>query len=81
MDISLLCTIFLSRVLVMKSLLPWLIHCLFFLFYPLLSHESSGLPLIGQSLLVSPVSQFIDSPNASHQMYFILILDKYKSEA
>ena len=91
MDISLLCTIFLSRVLVMKSLLPWLIHCLFLSYFalcypishvmPMLSHESSGLPLSGQSLLVSPVSQFIESPNASHRMYFILILDKYKSEA
>ena len=79
MDISLLCTIFLSRVLG-HEILASLAHSLSisFLFYPLLSRESSGL-LIGQSLLVSPVSQFIDPPMPLTR--FTLYLDKYKSEA
>lgn len=80
MDISLLCTIFLSRVFG-HEVLASLAHSLSisFLFYPLLSHESSGLPLIGQSLLVSPVSQFIDPPMLLTRC--TLYLDKYKSEA
>ena len=57
--------------------MPWLTHGPFF--YPLLSHESSGLPFISQTLPDSPVSQSTYSiMPPTRCILYLTFLDKYK---